>query len=813
MAEALANAAEAAGRSDSPLLARALEGFSPEVKSAVLNTYAAYNDGRMSSEQSQAFEADVRAGKVLLPRGATLKSDPGAPVATDAAANIYAAYAGGQMSPQQRADYERDVRAGVMPLPPGAKLAEEPGLGAQIKEAFTGDARQTRATRELPELPGSDVLRDAGLSPATAARLAAVLLLTPNVEEAGQIIRAASPDLAIAQDERGNLIVANNRTGRQAVLNKPGLTEMDVLQGLGLGTAFAPVGPGGAVTLLGKVGTMVAKSAAVQTGIEGAQAASGGEFNPSDVAIAGAVGGVVPPAAAVLEKATAAAPAVLRDVAALPGKAADALPAPVRRVLGREEAPPAGTVPTPAGGAAAPSPGTLGSAGSAGTDAATLRRTAAESLPEPIKLTEGQATRDQAQLRFEGETAKDPVQGARLRERFDEQTAKIHRNLDAFVDGTGAEAPDVVAAGKQVVETLGKQAEKERTAIRVAYKEAEKAGEMRAPIDTTPVVDVLNANVSAEALAPVLKAARAELIRLGGAAEDASGTLVARDLALGDMEAVRKLMVKGAGADPTNIKFAADVKRAIDAATEGAGGDLYKKARAMRAEFARQYEDRAIVSDLLNTKRGTADAKVAAENVFRRTILNGSADDIAFLKQTLGRAGEDGAQSWRELQGQTMAWLREQATRSVNTTQRGDTVISAAGLDRAVKQLDKNGRLDLVLGKRQASMVRDLNEIAKHVNTVPPGTLNTSNTASVVLRALAEAGVVGSMTGLPVPVLSGLKAISKSMADRKVATRVSQALGEAQKTATKSAAKSEARERATLRAMAHENAAKPPKGK
>ena len=74
--------------------------------------------------------------------------------------------------------------------------------------------------------------------------------------------------------------------------------------------------------------------------------------------------------------------------------------------------------------------------------------------------------------------------------------------------------------------------------------------------------------------------------------------------------------------------------------------------------------------------------------------------------------------------------------------------------------------------------MRDLNEIAKVVLTMPPGTVNTSNTASVLLAALAEAGVSGSLTGLPLPVLTGLRALSVHVKDRRIRQRVQEALRE-----------------------------------
>lgn len=782
----------------------------PDADSAIANVYAAYSAGRMASEQAAAFEADVKAGKVLLPAGATLRG-AATPEVSEASQRIFQAYSTGRMTDEQRAAYERDVRAGAVPLPVGASLIEVPGFFDRLKEMATGEARQTRATQELPSMYEAGLMTvfdGTDVSAANQARLAAVLLTVTDPAEAAKILQAASPDMAVAQDEKGNLIVANNKTGRQFPINPPGFDRTDAAQTAALATAFTPAGAGRGILATG------ARSAATQAAIETGQAASGGDFNAEEVALAGGIGA----AGAGLVQ---AAPAVSQALRRVGGEVAATGRSAVQRVLGRAEgAVPGAAQPAAARGvqtatavvdAATPTPGTLGSVGGAGTDMAVQRRAAAEALPEPIQLTEGQATRDAAQLRFEIETAKDPAQGARLRERGETQNAAILKNFDSFVDDVGAKAPDIETTGRTVVDALTTRAAKDKAAIRTAYKEAERAGEMRAPVAADPVVEALNAAASAESVAPVLKAAKAELQRLGGAVADDTGALVARDMSLSDMELLRRFVNKTAGADPTNIKFAGDIKRAIDAATEGAGGDMYKKARGLRAKFAETYEDRAVVADLLNTKRGMADRKVAVDKVFERSVLGGSPDDLRFLRSTL-TADEEGAQAWRELQGATINYLREQATRNVTTNQRGDRVISAAGLDRAVDRLDKNGRLDLVLGKQRAQMVRDLNDIAKYVQTAPPGVVNTSNTASVVLAALAEAGTLGSLTGLPLPVLSGLRLLSRGMKDRAVATRVSQALGEAEKKAAKTDTARLVRERATLRAIEQENAApKPPR--
>lgn len=504
----------------------------------------------------------------------------------------------------------------------------------------------------------------------------------------------------------------------------------------------------------------------------------GDAMNSLGIPAIGAMQGLRAPAGAM----RAGAQAARVPVAAVLDKAATAMPAAVRELPGR----------VAASVRQAPTPGTLGSVGAAGADMATQRTAAAQSLPVPVRLTTGQATRNFEQLRFEGETAKDPRTGAPLREFADQQRADLLANFDRFVDLTGAEAPDVVAANRSVVGALTKSAARDKVEIRAAYKDAEKAGELSAPVELRTLVDYLNESAPDTATAPLLSTARSWAVKLGIAREE-GGRLVpnATETMPGDSlmntrpsagvtlktaETFRRAINRNTDFEPTNIRQATIIKGLIDQATENQGGDKYRAARALRRKFAEKYEDRAIISDLISNRKGMADPKVAVDKVFQRSILQGSPDDVLFLRRTLQSGGADGVQAWKEMQGATLRHLYEQATRGAGSDQRGAPLISVAGLDNAIKALDKNGRLPIIFGKQGAQQLRDINDIAKVVNTVPPGALNTSNTASVILQAITEAGITGSMTGIPVPVLSGLRAISMQVKDRRIQQRVQAAL-------------------------------------
>ena len=460
----------------------------------------------------------------------------------------------------------------------------------------------------------------------------------------------------------------------------------------------------------------------------------------------------------------AAAQALRTGAAATLDTARTAIPAAIREAPSRVAA---AVSRAPTGGA---TPGTLGSVGAAGTDMAMQRTQAANSLPQPVRLTTGQASRNFEQLRFEKETAKDPRTGAPLRDFGEQQNADLLANFDRFVDATGAQAPDVVAAGRSVVGAVVKDAAKAKTEIRVAYKAAEKAGETAELVPYSEVSKYIGEQspTTRAKLAPILDVVAEQL-----AANDPNGTGL---ISIRGLEDIRKAINKNTEFGTPNSVYGGEMKTLIDAATEGKGGELYRTARGLRIKYADKFENRAVIANLIENRKGMADPKTAIDKVFQRSILQGSPDDVLFLRRTLRAGGEDGQQAWREMQGATLRHIQAEATRGVSTDQRGNPVISPAGLNSAVTALDKNGRLPLIFGKQGAQQLRDINDIAKVINTAPPGAINSSNTASVLIAALTEAGVTGSMTGIPLPLMSGIRAIAVHVKDRRVQARVQSAI-------------------------------------
>lgn len=690
----------------------------------------AYQSGQMSPEDAKTFEGEVNAGRVMLPRGVSLSGTAAPSGAPEMPNALAVAYQSGQMDPKDRAQLDDLIKQGVVAAPKGAsqipgqtegapsdvsKAVPEPSLGQKI--VGTGEAALNAVT---------------GLTGGTVGAIGGTI--------GGIYDAATTPGLTPAQmDQR---IAQGAERGSQAFTYQPrGASGQD--QAAAFGNVMQ-----NAVPLMGMSGEMASLGHATQA------------LKPTAQVVAAAIPAVARDAVATAATNVASGvgkvvPQVVKDI---PGK--------VGEMFGREPSQPAST----------PTPGTMGSVGAAGVDMATQRRMAANELPVPLDITEGMATRDFEQQRFEKETAKNPVLGAPLRERVQELNNGILRNFDSMVDLTGAESPDLRTTGTVVTQALRDQLAKDKLKVRVAYKAAEKAGEMEDPVTLTAFVDHLNDNAPDAAVAPLLDAARKRALQLGVATEGADGTLVAQPVTLKIAETARRAISNATGFDPTNVYHGTLLKQAIDTATDGLGGSLYRAARAERARLAENYQNHAAISDLIGTKRGTGDRQVAVEDVFGRAILRGSVDDIRQLRRVLQRSGENGQQAWRELQGETVKHIREAATGSARDAA-GNQTVSPHALNKIVTNLDKTGKLDFIFGKKGAETIRTLNDVVNSIRTSPEGAVNHSNTATV-LAGLADVAFTMGSGGVPLPVATGLRLAVNNIKDRRIRAQVNRALAQ-----------------------------------
>lgn len=175
----------------------------------------------------------------------------------------------------------QEMRGGEVELPESYGMTEE-----EIERKRRGQIE------DLPEMEGILAGTDAGIG--KEMFVAAALLTTPDPYEMGQILESNFPEIGVVQTPENEFIAVNRNTGKKVILNKPGISQVDILQALGLMAAFTPAGGASAMapTLGAKVAAGAAAAGATQAALEGGQALAGGEFDGEEIPVAAAFGGL-----------------------------------------------------------------------------------------------------------------------------------------------------------------------------------------------------------------------------------------------------------------------------------------------------------------------------------------------------------------------------------------------------------------------------------------------------------------------------------------------------------------------------------------
>ena len=459
-----------------------------------------------------------------------------------------------------------------------------------------------------------------------------------------------------------------------------------------------------------------------------------------------------------VQQARATVPAVAAQTAQAAGRAAQAATDIVRR--------PEPTAPP-------------GSVGAAATEQSLQRATTAEMMPVPFTggaaLTKGQASRDFAQLQFEKETAKLQEVGAPLRERVQNQSVTLLQNFDAMVDSMQPITLSKPEIGLAVTTAIQNKANVAKKRIRAEYKKSEEAGETEEPVSMAPVAQILEDLDKFSGLVSIIPEFRREAQRLGAVAADETGALVPQELSINNAEILRQFVNQGTDwANPREAKFAKQLVMAIDESTEPAGGEIYRRARNLRRQYAEEFENVGLTSALLGTKGNTSERKIAVENVFDKVIRLSPVEEMNKVRSTLISAGPEGKQAWSDLKAKGIDFIKESSLTSARD-ERGNFVLSPSALHKTIKSMDQTGKLEALYGKKQAQTLRDLSEIALDIYTAPPGAINMSNTGSAMMNALDTVLTYG-FAGLPIPGKQVLLEATQYVRNRQTRARVKDAL-------------------------------------
>ena len=399
--------------------------------------------------------------------------------------------------------------------------------------------------------------------------------------------------------------------------------------------------------------------------------------------------------------------------------------------------------------------------GAASTDEALMRQERLQRLNIPATL--GERTKNLPQQQFEADVRRGVVTGisedakiklAEQMRAFETNKQKaIVQNFERMTNEIGAEVADPTqmrAVGKIVDKTLNDEYTKKYDQYKALYKKADEAGETLQQVPYQSLLDFIETKTPTQRqkLDPILDSV-AESLRMN----DPQGTGAISVRALEDIYQQIGTVKDSANAKP--------MKNIITQMGEGAGGELYQKARQSRAQLAKEFEDVYRVDKLLGTKAGYADRQVALDDVFKYVVLDGSLEEMRTVTKLLKKGGKEGEKAYAELQGQTIQHMKDMLTKSDQPSFRN--------LNTLINQLDTEDKLVYMFGKKGRNEIMDLRDAIKDVLVKEPGAVNYSNTSGAVLRGLE------ALQQLPVKI-PGAQTAAEFARTRQITKQVGKAL-------------------------------------
>ena len=535
-------------------------------------------------------------------------------------------------------------------------------------------AQRVEALPELSEIGVSGLADTKGLE-GIGTSIAALTALNP--EELGQILTDQFPQIGIVSTPEGIQIAVNNETGARAVINKPGISSIDIIQGLGLMSAFTPaarVTAAAPAALSGAIGRQVASQAgtkaivggltagATESGLQGLQDAAGGEFDNSEIALAAVLGGgselIGPTARNTLNKAREA----MRSGAETAEQKA-------RRELIEQ------TLDTQA------------------------TRAQVTQLPKDFQLQE--------------EIAKG---GGPVRQVLDIQGEQAGKVLDVAAERTGGR---VATSESTPVNEILNRSNALDDQISGLYKEAREAAPTDKNITLGRVKGILSKNKGFETKSGgVLSAARSILNDKGISLAKPKTVAEARkqDISVSTSEDIRQqLNSMFPDSNPTGKRIIRALKNALDDdVLSQSGEDTFKRSRTAKKEFEEGLE-RAGVSKFdsrkANIVRDILENKITPDELVKKISTSKTVrdEDVRQLKNYLTRT-ESGTKAWNDLRAQVIDGIKGKMF-----SEKGDLIPAQLG-----KALDLLGGKSKELFTADESLLfNNLREVIRL--RIPPG--------------------------------------------------------------------------------------------
>jgi hypothetical protein len=363
-----------------------------------------------------------------------------------------------------------------------------------------------------------------------------------------------------------------------------------------------------------------------------------------------------------------------------------------------------------------------------------MRHLEADTLPIPVRLTEGQATGDVVKLSNEQNLkAKQPA----FAQRFNEQNTQLVENVPLIRERA---APDVFAtktieSSQALIEAYKALDDTRNVDIRAAYKALEDANGGAFPVDAQAIVRNADARLAKKLktnFVPPEIAADLKAFREGAPMNFEQFEALRTNLAAEGRKADR-------AGDGNRSMAVSLIRQALeDVPLKGEAAALKPMADKAR-DLAKTRFD-ALKKD--PAYKAAVDDAVPADKFFDKFVINGINKNINTMVETLGR---DSVAN-QHMRAGTINWLSDKAG---IVDGRGN--FSQANYNKALKRLDDVNNFGAIFDPDSQLQLRTLGNVAAYTQFQPRGSfVNNSNTLVGFLATKAAGGLeqVGNLAGL-----------------------------------------------------------------
>lgn len=388
-------------------------------------------------------------------------------------------------------------------------------------------------------------------------------------------------------------------------------------------------------------------------------------------------------------------------------------------------------------------------------------------LEPNVSIRNGALTGDLRKIENEVALAKDAHVGDQMKAQLQLERQKLNEYSGKLVSDTGAMHADPLAKGNAIYAPLDALADHFHRAVTGLYNQA-RAASQGAPLTNLPSVGDLITNQRSSFTgttegSQLLRGVKSRLQEIGAADKDG----VIKPITVDQAESLRQYLNEQW--TPQTNKIISKMKDAItDDVTQAAGGDLFARARALRAQQAKTLEEPAGIAAILDASgpKGV-NRKIPVEQIAQKVASMPTAQ-VAHIKDVLTNRmpdslKEQGLQAWNEIRGQVVQNITS-APKLTNGWQ-------PSKLDKAMNQMGQS-RLSLFLEPTELTNLGVLQRSGHYLSQVD---INPSGTTSSLVRVLqatgkkappavgaAVGGAVGGYTGATTGYLIG-QGVSKGV--------------------------------------------------